>query len=193
MSVTAFQDLPLADRDRAWDGDAAESRVPGQVLRQDGRHPAVESRLVSVLGPTARCRQRGDGRVAVSHQLSFGRQRHLDTWPAFRRSPRQKRRSDNGNWGPAVLTAAGCGFRRGGPGLRELVLRWPQSRRTWPRCCATNHTRPTGDGRITGLVCPRAMLSSLLGGPSDKVAHKRSSVPASARRLIGGDDGRRNE
>lgn len=27
MSVTAFQDLPLADRDRAWDGDAAESRV----------------------------------------------------------------------------------------------------------------------------------------------------------------------
>ena len=27
MSVTAFQDLPLADRDRPWDGDAAESRV----------------------------------------------------------------------------------------------------------------------------------------------------------------------
>ena len=27
MSVSAFQDLPLADRDRAWDGDAAESRV----------------------------------------------------------------------------------------------------------------------------------------------------------------------
>ena len=27
MSVTAFQDLPLADRDRAWDGDAAEQRV----------------------------------------------------------------------------------------------------------------------------------------------------------------------
>ena len=27
MSVTAFQDLPLADRDREWDGDAAESRV----------------------------------------------------------------------------------------------------------------------------------------------------------------------
>jgi len=25
--VTAFQDLPLADRDRAWDGAAAESRV----------------------------------------------------------------------------------------------------------------------------------------------------------------------
>jgi hypothetical protein len=25
--VTAFQDLPLADRDREWDGDAAEKRV----------------------------------------------------------------------------------------------------------------------------------------------------------------------
>jgi hypothetical protein len=27
MSVTAFQDLPLADRERAWDGAAAEKRV----------------------------------------------------------------------------------------------------------------------------------------------------------------------
>ena len=27
MSVTAFQDLPLADRDREWDGAAAEKRV----------------------------------------------------------------------------------------------------------------------------------------------------------------------
>ncbi|WNG92593.1 hypothetical protein [Mycobacterium sp. ITM-2016-00318] len=27
MSVTAFQDLPLADRDRGWDGNAAEKRV----------------------------------------------------------------------------------------------------------------------------------------------------------------------
>ena len=27
MAVTTFQDLPLADRDRAWDGDAAEKRV----------------------------------------------------------------------------------------------------------------------------------------------------------------------
>ncbi|KWX65599.1 hypothetical protein [Mycobacterium sp. NAZ190054] len=27
MAVTAFQDLPLADRDRDWDGDAAEKRV----------------------------------------------------------------------------------------------------------------------------------------------------------------------
>ena len=27
MSVTAFQDFPLADRDREWDGAAAEKRV----------------------------------------------------------------------------------------------------------------------------------------------------------------------
>jgi hypothetical protein len=27
MSVTAFQDLPLADRNREWDGGAAEKRV----------------------------------------------------------------------------------------------------------------------------------------------------------------------
>ena len=27
MAVTTFQDLPLADRERAWDGDAAEKRV----------------------------------------------------------------------------------------------------------------------------------------------------------------------
>ena len=27
MSVTSFQDLPLADRDRHWDGAAAEKRV----------------------------------------------------------------------------------------------------------------------------------------------------------------------
>ena len=27
MAVTSFQDLPLADRDREWDGDAAEKRV----------------------------------------------------------------------------------------------------------------------------------------------------------------------
>lgn len=27
MSVTAFQDFPLADRDREWDGGAAEKRV----------------------------------------------------------------------------------------------------------------------------------------------------------------------
>jgi len=35
MSVTAFQDLPLADRDREWDGDAAEKRVRKWAGAQD--------------------------------------------------------------------------------------------------------------------------------------------------------------
>jgi hypothetical protein len=35
MSVTAFQDLPLADRDREWDGDAAEKRVRKWANAQD--------------------------------------------------------------------------------------------------------------------------------------------------------------
>jgi len=35
MSVTAFQDLPLADRDRSWDGDAAEKRVRKWADAQD--------------------------------------------------------------------------------------------------------------------------------------------------------------
>jgi hypothetical protein len=35
MAVTAFEDLPLADRDRAWDGDAAESRVRGWAKADD--------------------------------------------------------------------------------------------------------------------------------------------------------------
>lgn len=36
MSVTSFQDLPLADRDREWDGDAAESRVRKWAGAEDG-------------------------------------------------------------------------------------------------------------------------------------------------------------
>jgi hypothetical protein len=35
MSVTAFQDLPLADQDRQWDGDAAEKRVRKWAGAQD--------------------------------------------------------------------------------------------------------------------------------------------------------------
>ena len=35
MEVTAFQDLPLADRDRAWDGDAAEKRVRAWADAED--------------------------------------------------------------------------------------------------------------------------------------------------------------
>jgi hypothetical protein len=35
MSVTSFQDLPLADRDREWDGSAAEKRVRAWVGAND--------------------------------------------------------------------------------------------------------------------------------------------------------------
>jgi hypothetical protein len=36
MAVTSFQDLPLADRERKWDGDAAESRVRAWAKADDG-------------------------------------------------------------------------------------------------------------------------------------------------------------
>ncbi|MDE9365709.1 hypothetical protein PZ938_08840 [Luteipulveratus sp. YIM 133132] len=36
MTVTRFQDLPLADRDREWDGDAAEKRVRAWADAEDG-------------------------------------------------------------------------------------------------------------------------------------------------------------
>jgi hypothetical protein len=35
MSVTAFQDLPLADRSREWDGDAADKRARAWSGAQD--------------------------------------------------------------------------------------------------------------------------------------------------------------
>ncbi|WP_431835553.1 hypothetical protein [Cellulomonas sp. Y8] len=35
MAVTAFQDLPLADRDREWDGAAAEKRVRAWADAED--------------------------------------------------------------------------------------------------------------------------------------------------------------
>jgi hypothetical protein len=36
MAVTTFQDLPMADRDREWDGDAAEKRVRRWAGAEDG-------------------------------------------------------------------------------------------------------------------------------------------------------------
>ena len=36
VTVPRFQDLPLADEDRSWDGDAAESRVREWAGAQDG-------------------------------------------------------------------------------------------------------------------------------------------------------------
>lgn len=35
MAVTSFQDLPLAERDREWDGDAAEKRVRAWAGAED--------------------------------------------------------------------------------------------------------------------------------------------------------------
>jgi hypothetical protein len=39
MAVTAFQDLPLADRDREWDGAAAEKRVRAWAGAEDEPNP----------------------------------------------------------------------------------------------------------------------------------------------------------
>lgn len=39
MTVPNFQDLPLADRDREWDGDAAEKRVRQFTDAEDGPTP----------------------------------------------------------------------------------------------------------------------------------------------------------
>ena len=39
MAVPAFQDLPLAARDRAWDGAAAEQRVRAWAGAQDEPNP----------------------------------------------------------------------------------------------------------------------------------------------------------
>lgn len=36
MAVTPFKDLPLADRDRAWDGAAAEKRVRAWAGAEEG-------------------------------------------------------------------------------------------------------------------------------------------------------------
>src|SRR5258705_1933964 len=35
MAVTAFQDLPLADRSREWDGDAADKRIRQWAKAED--------------------------------------------------------------------------------------------------------------------------------------------------------------
>ncbi|MGB8381075.1 MAG: hypothetical protein WCG47_07435 [Dermatophilaceae bacterium] len=40
MSVTSFQDLPLADRTRKWDGSAAEKRVRQWAGADDGPNEA---------------------------------------------------------------------------------------------------------------------------------------------------------
>jgi hypothetical protein len=39
VAVTAFQDFPLADRDRPWDGSAAEERVRAWADAEDAPNP----------------------------------------------------------------------------------------------------------------------------------------------------------
>lgn len=42
MAVTTFQDLPLADRARKWDGDAADARVRKFTKAQDEPNKAYQ-------------------------------------------------------------------------------------------------------------------------------------------------------
>jgi hypothetical protein len=42
MAVTTFQDLPMADRDRKWDGDAADIRVRKFTKAQDEPNKAYQ-------------------------------------------------------------------------------------------------------------------------------------------------------
>ena len=53
MSVTAFGDLPLAGRDREWDGDAAEKRVRRWADAQDNPNRSTATRT-SGTTPTTR-------------------------------------------------------------------------------------------------------------------------------------------
>ncbi len=46
MAVTTFQDLPRADRDRAWEGDAAEDRVRSWAKAKDGPNEKYRSCFV---------------------------------------------------------------------------------------------------------------------------------------------------
>ncbi len=43
MAVPSFQDLPLADRNRRWDGDAAEKRVRRFTGAEDGPNAKYRS------------------------------------------------------------------------------------------------------------------------------------------------------
>ena len=50
MTITHFQDLPLADRDREWDGAAAEKRVRRFTDAEDGPTPAYRDAHVGYDG-----------------------------------------------------------------------------------------------------------------------------------------------
>ncbi|MCW2663857.1 MAG: hypothetical protein JWP83_5009 [Mycobacterium sp.] len=99
MSVTAFKDLPLADRDRKWDGDAAEKRVrkwagaedkPNQKYRdahiwydsdKKDNFTAYKLLFTDVIGGRLKAVPRGvmiagdHGRRTWRHRLAEGRRR----------------------------------------------------------------------------------------------------------------------
>jgi hypothetical protein len=53
MTVTKFQDYPLADRDRSWDGDAAEKRVRKHTHADDAPNAAYRNAHVWYDGDAA--------------------------------------------------------------------------------------------------------------------------------------------
>jgi hypothetical protein len=53
MTVTRFQDLPVADRDRAWDGDAADKRVRAWADAKDAPNAAYRDAHVWYDGDAA--------------------------------------------------------------------------------------------------------------------------------------------
>ena len=61
MAVTSFQDLPLADRDRAWDGDAAEKRVRSWAGADDERHVDAHAEVAQQVVERGRAEDAEDG------------------------------------------------------------------------------------------------------------------------------------
>ena len=56
MSVVDFQDLPMADRDRSWDGSSANKRVRDWANAQDG--------------PTTDTARRSSGTTPITRTIS---------------------------------------------------------------------------------------------------------------------------
>ena len=64
MTVTRFQDLPLADRDQEWDGDAADRRV--RELTGATEHPTPEYRDAHVWHDADRDDQYGAYKLLIA-------------------------------------------------------------------------------------------------------------------------------
>ncbi len=80
MAVTSFQDLPLADRDREWDGDAAESRVRDWAGAQD--EPNEKYRDAHVwYEPTSATITRPTSCSSPTSWMGSSRRCHAASWP----------------------------------------------------------------------------------------------------------------